>query len=54
MYISVFSQYLMSIGTIRDNVSLSVDKSMASDSVIEEACRAAQIHDFVVSLPDGI
>lgn len=42
-----------SIGTIRDNISLSVSKSMATDSAIEAACRAAQIHTFIVSLPDG-
>jgi ATP-binding cassette subfamily B (MDR/TAP) protein 1 len=40
-------------GTIRENVSLSVEDSEATDAAIEEACRSAQIHDFVVSLPDG-
>jgi ATP-binding cassette subfamily B (MDR/TAP) protein 1 len=38
-------------GTIRDNIALSV--SSASDAQIHDACRAAQIHDFVTSLPDG-
>ncbi|ENI01964.1 hypothetical protein COCC4DRAFT_175713 [Bipolaris maydis ATCC 48331] len=38
-------------GTIRENVALSVDS--ASDAEIEQACRDAQIHDFITSLPDG-
>ncbi|KAF9693236.1 hypothetical protein EKO04_008646 [Ascochyta lentis] len=38
-------------GTIKDNVALSVDT--ATDSEIEAACKDAQIHEFVASLPDG-
>jgi ATP-binding cassette subfamily B (MDR/TAP) protein 1 len=38
-------------GTIRDNIELSV--SSATDTQIHDACRAAQIYDFVTSLPDG-
>lgn len=38
-------------GTIRANLALSVDS--ATDADVEAACRAAQIHDFIVSLPDG-
>jgi ATP-binding cassette subfamily B (MDR/TAP) protein 1 len=38
-------------GSIRDNIALSVDT--ASDADIEAACTDAQIHDFIVSLPDG-
>lgn len=38
-------------GTIRENVALSVDT--ASDQAIESACRDAQIHDFIASLPDA-
>jgi len=38
-------------GTIRENVALSVDT--ASDEEIEQACRDAQIHDFITSLPSG-
>ncbi|KAI4631038.1 ABC-type transporter tr06 [Alternaria metachromatica] len=38
-------------GTIRENVALSVDT--ATDEDIEQACRDAQIHDFITSLPDG-
>ncbi|EAT87032.2 hypothetical protein SNOG_05968 [Parastagonospora nodorum SN15] len=38
-------------GTIRENVALSVDS--ATDTEIETACRDAQIHDFITSLPSG-
>ena len=38
-------------GTIRDNIALSVDSAMDTD--IEAACTDAQIHEFIVSLPDG-
>ncbi|KAH7071899.1 leptomycin B resistance protein pmd1 [Paraphoma chrysanthemicola] len=38
-------------GTIRENVALSVDT--ASDADIEAACRDAQIHDFITSLPES-
>lgn len=37
-------------GTIRDNIALSV--VTASDEEIEQACRDAQIHSFIASLPD--
>lgn len=40
-------------GTITENISLSVDPSEVTDAGVEEACKAAQIHDFIVSLPDG-
>ncbi|KAF1926965.1 leptomycin B resistance protein pmd1 [Didymella exigua CBS 183.55] len=38
-------------GTIKENIALSVDS--ATDADIEAACTDAQIHEFVVSLPDG-
>ncbi|KAK1918660.1 ABC-type transporter tr06 [Pyrenophora teres f. teres] len=38
-------------GTIRENIALSVDA--ASDENIEKACRDAQIHEFITSLPNG-
>jgi ATP-binding cassette subfamily B (MDR/TAP) protein 1 len=38
-------------GTIRENIALSVDR--ATDDDIEQACRDAQIHDFITSLPEG-
>ena len=40
-------------GTIKENVSLSVGDTHATDEAIEEACKEAQIHDFIISLPDG-
>jgi hypothetical protein len=40
-------------GTIRQNVALSVEEDEATDAAIEEACKSAQIHDFITSLPDG-
>ena len=38
-------------GTIKDNVALSVET--ATDDEIEQACRKAQIHDFIISLPQS-
>jgi ABC-type multidrug transport system fused ATPase/permease subunit len=38
-------------GSIKDNIALSVDE--ATQEEIETACRDAQIHDFIASLPDG-
>ncbi|KAF2471491.1 lipid A export ATP-binding/permease protein-like protein msbA [Lindgomyces ingoldianus] len=38
-------------GTIKDNVALSVD--VATEEEIVEACRSAQIHNFITSLPEG-
>ncbi|KAF2472343.1 P-loop containing nucleoside triphosphate hydrolase protein [Lindgomyces ingoldianus] len=38
-------------GTILENVALSID--VATDAEIEAACHDAQIHDFIISLPDG-
>jgi ABC-type multidrug transport system fused ATPase/permease subunit len=40
-------------GTIRDNVALSVEADEATDEAIEQACRSAQIHDFITSLSEG-
>ncbi|CAH0022205.1 unnamed protein product [Clonostachys rhizophaga] len=44
-------------GTIRENISQGVDTdvpSTISDQDIERACRAANVWDFVSSLPDGL
>lgn len=47
-------------GSIRDNIALGVPgpenptQPTISDKDIEEACREANIHDFIVSLPDGL
>lgn len=38
-------------GSIKDNVALSVDE--ATQEEIEVACRDAQIHEFITSLPEG-
>jgi len=41
-------------GTIRDNLILGVaDSPSVSDEQITAACREANIHDFIASLPDG-
>jgi ATP-binding cassette subfamily B (MDR/TAP) protein 1 len=40
-------------GTIRENVALSVDASLATEEAIHAACADAQIHEFISSLPDG-
>ncbi|KAF2401756.1 leptomycin B resistance protein pmd1 [Trichodelitschia bisporula] len=40
-------------GSIRENVAMSVEADQATDAAIEEACKDAQIHEFVASLPEG-
>jgi ABC-type multidrug transport system fused ATPase/permease subunit len=40
-------------GTLRENIALSVDVESATDEAIEQACADAQIHEFILSLPDG-
>ncbi|KAI9898886.1 hypothetical protein N3K66_005347 [Trichothecium roseum] len=41
-------------GTIRDNIRLGASSgSNASDAAVEQACREANIYDFIVSLPSG-
>ncbi|KAK3076387.1 multidrug-resistance transporter mdr2 [Coniosporium uncinatum] len=40
-------------GTIRDNVLLGADREDVPDAEIEQACRDANIYDFITSLPDG-
>ncbi|OJD24290.1 hypothetical protein ACJ73_04352 [Blastomyces percursus] len=40
-------------GTIRDNILLGVDVEDMPDEQIARACRAANIYDFIMSLPDG-
>jgi ATP-binding cassette subfamily B (MDR/TAP) protein 1 len=39
-------------GSIRDNIALGKEQP-ASDEEVEEACRKANIFDFVTSLPEG-
>lgn len=40
-------------GTLRENIALSVDAASATDEAIKQACISAQIHEFIISLPDG-
>ncbi|KAM4054808.1 ABC transporter [Hirsutella rhossiliensis] len=40
-------------GTIRENILLGVDETTVTDAQLHQACRAASIHDFIVSLPEG-
>ncbi|KAF9891494.1 hypothetical protein FE257_003961 [Aspergillus nanangensis] len=41
-------------GTVRENVTLGLaDAEVVSDEAVAEACRDAEIHDFIVSLPQG-
>jgi len=39
-------------GTIKQNVLLGVSES-TSDELLHQACRDAEIHEFIMSLPDG-
>lgn len=40
-------------GSVRDNVLLGADRADVSDDEIANACREANIYDFIMSLPDG-
>lgn len=40
-------------GSIRENILLGVDENETSDEVLYQACRDAEIHDFISSLPEG-
>jgi len=40
-------------GTIRENVLLGVDTGTVSEDDVHQACRDAEIHDFISSLTDG-
>lgn len=41
-------------GSIRDNIALGIEDGEPSDEELAEACRQANIHDFVSSLPEGL
>ncbi|KAJ4128272.1 hypothetical protein NW768_008560 [Fusarium equiseti] len=41
-------------GSIRDNVSLGIEEGSPSDDDIIEACKQANIYEFVSSLPEGL
>lgn len=47
----VFQDPYMFSDTIRENLMLGRDEVTEAD--VEEACRIAQIHDFILGLPDG-
>jgi ABC-type multidrug transport system fused ATPase/permease subunit len=38
---------------MRQNILLGVDEDEASDEALHQACREAEIHDFISSLPEG-
>ncbi|KAM7200480.1 P-loop containing nucleoside triphosphate hydrolase protein [Rhypophila sp. PSN 637] len=40
-------------GTIKENILLGVDPNEISDEQLHQCCRDANVHDFIVSLPDG-
>ncbi|KAH8660706.1 P-loop containing nucleoside triphosphate hydrolase protein [Tricladium varicosporioides] len=40
-------------GTIRDNIVLGTDDDDVSEEAIIQACKNANIYDFILSLPDG-
>jgi len=40
-------------GTIRDNITLGLDSSEFTDEELIQACKDAEIHDFITSLPEG-
>lgn len=41
-------------GTIKQNILLGSTGDHVTDAEVEEACRAANIYDFVMSLPEGL
>jgi ABC-type multidrug transport system fused ATPase/permease subunit len=40
-------------GTIRENILLGVNPDEITEEQIHQCCRDANIHDFIISLPDG-
>ena len=40
-------------GSIRENILLGVDENGVTDEELHQACRDAEIHDFIISLPMG-
>ncbi|OAQ98990.1 hypothetical protein LLEC1_05487 [Akanthomyces lecanii] len=39
--------------TIRENILLGVDEATITDEHLHRVCREAEVHDFIVSLPEG-
>lgn len=40
-------------GSIHENIVLGVADTNVSEAQVQEACKSANIHDFIISLPDG-
>jgi ATP-binding cassette, subfamily B (MDR/TAP), member 1 len=40
-------------GTIRDNILFGVDPDVITENELHQACRDSEIHDFIISLPEG-
>jgi len=40
-------------GTIEENILLGVDSGRTTEEALHQACRDAEIHDFITSLPEG-
>ncbi|KAI1864985.1 uncharacterized protein JN550_008531 [Neoarthrinium moseri] len=49
----VAQEAFMFQGSIRENILLGVDEDAVSEEDLHQACRDAEIHDFIISLPDG-
>jgi ATP-binding cassette subfamily B (MDR/TAP) protein 1 len=41
-------------GTIKENILLGSSNEEVTDEAVEDACREANIYDFIMSLPDGL
>lgn len=41
-------------GSIRENIALGIEEGDPSEDDIMDACKQANIHDFVMSLPEGL
>ncbi|KAL2385253.1 hypothetical protein RJZ90_001429, partial [Blastomyces dermatitidis] len=50
---SLFRWYPKSQRYTKDNVLLGVDPTQFTDEDVQKACKDANIHDFIISLPDG-
>ncbi|KAK0707633.1 P-loop containing nucleoside triphosphate hydrolase protein [Lasiosphaeris hirsuta] len=40
-------------GTLRENILIGVDEDTVTEDQLHQACRDAEIHDFIISLPEG-
>ncbi|KAK2807235.1 hypothetical protein FQN50_005522 [Emmonsiellopsis sp. PD_5] len=40
-------------GSVKDNITLGVDPTTVTDDDIQQAAKDANIHDFIISLPEG-